>query len=138
MRERWRAACFNVIFQDAANQAGIEVDGVKRVAFDGAHISNSIEKLHIRFAFPRGYLVAQPSVLVSTFVGSPGRLNLGEMERVQREGGVQMRNFNKSSSFELTVDRPLFQYFYGFCWKPPDRTEFSKGEWAGAPLGWDD
>lgn len=134
--ERYRHPLLAPAFAEQSLLSPIEFAGKRFDGYDGLDVVSRIEELRLMYEFPRGYVPTGLQPVVGTFSYQFDQPNEHEIERLINEGCFKAKVFDKTYSAELTVQRPLYQYFYGVGWKLPVQSSFSTGVAAESDV-WD-
>lgn len=131
-RERYRSPHLATIFKPKSQDLlGKQLNNFD--AYDGMAIINRIENLSIRYVFPRGYRVRDVEPIVSTFSNSLDFPHQQEITRLKEVGAIRIEEFDRATTINLSVERPLYQYFYGVSWNAPTLEELPNAVAQRAP-----
>ncbi|MDZ4058325.1 MAG: hypothetical protein U1D69_15440 [Polynucleobacter sp.] len=121
VREYYRSPYLNPIFDEQDLGIKLNIDSHTLSAYDGICVISRVKNLSIRYKFPREYVVKDLQPVVATFSNQLDNVNMGEVERIVSEKSFTVRNFNETTTAEISIQRPLYQYFYGLGWNVPSR-----------------
>ncbi|WP_432768666.1 MAG: hypothetical protein HEQ22_15085 [Sphingopyxis sp.] len=119
VREHYQSPFLNITHGGQTARRPLKIGECLLQAYDGSFIINRVEKLIVRLKVPSGYSLSDVQPVVSTFSTRLDHLNESEMKRLREAASLKVDNFFGTQVYELRVDRPLYQYFYGLGWDVP-------------------
>lgn len=132
-RERYRSPFLVPIHSDQDIQYSVDLKGQVYNSYDGICVINRIQHLKLVYVFPRGYEPKGIQPLVSTFSWVLDHVNQSEVDRIARDNCFVTDRFDGRVTATLTIDRPLYQYFYGLAWQLPGEVTLSNSVATAAP-----
>jgi hypothetical protein len=137
VRERYRYPYLAPIHTGQGVRQSIRVGANTFDAFDGAAVIHRIQHLKLIYSFPRLYVTKDLQPTVATFSYTLDHVNDEEVARLITENCFEMDTFDQRVRATLSVERPLYQYFYGLVWNLPEPDSLPSVI-ASEDVDWDD